>query len=790
MAITYTATPADINVKPGGVTSSNTATGTISWTPPTISGEYAIVSQTLTGYAQTADTSKVSETSVNGVNVTCTTDSSAAFSIDLGTASVISSVTASMTRSSRLNQPSVNFQSMTYTLVYEDGIFTVTYQDNDGTILSTQTIYRGFDATPPDDPYHYGYIFTGWSSDGKNIQASTTITAQFRAAELYTINFYDWDGTLLQSQQVYEREPITPPAEPNTKYGYSFKQWSDSLDMALYSADIYAVYDKVNYNIRTMKLKPTSYQNTDWTTDYPFEYAYDDDTSTAVKGLIKTGDACFIKYFWSPSAIDLQRYIFTDKLPGTGIKLCMQACCKNSTATGQGVLRVGLISNNRDLDHAWLWYYCDWKTYEYDLTYNEYLTTDQGVEFEGYSEHDLGTVAGLVGQGTYAYIFDLYLKINYVDAGEEIILSHIEETLHQEQMLHVEAYFYPLSDNLVWSVYEDSDIVKIYPSADGRTCDIVAEKTGECFVVVQSESNPSITNSIYLFINEAEVERRTAFRIGDKTINSSNLRFGNSFVPKVYLGDNLLVDNIYTVPYEKFVFNSLKEQVYIPLYTQLTAPTGYCVGLVCRNGNYIGLGLLDGGHEPGGIKSSDGDLSVDVGNATDATLTGKEQTPVYPGEKLIITYPTTTYSFGLVGYDANGDYKYTYFGDSIGWQNYDYQDDADIEGPQLNVTIPDDVYYIRWCYHKGNYSEEMDKLCYLRRYTVRDIDLEAWPPNATEGATMSATSSNTGIAKIENGMIRAQAPGQCTVTVTQGSLSATINVYVYDNSELFGSYDA
>ena len=60
----------------------------------------------------------------------------------------------------------------------------VIYKDFDGTILERQEVAIGADATPPQVPERSGYTFTGWDTPSNNIQDHVTITAQ------YTINGY------------------------------------------------------------------------------------------------------------------------------------------------------------------------------------------------------------------------------------------------------------------------------------------------------------------------------------------------------------------------------------------------------------------------------------------------------------------------------------------------------------------------------------------------------------------------------------------------------------------------
>ena len=55
----------------------------------------------------------------------------------------------------------------------------VTFKSYDGTILKTETVEHGGNATPPSDPIYPGYTFTGWSGSYNNITANTELTAQY-----------------------------------------------------------------------------------------------------------------------------------------------------------------------------------------------------------------------------------------------------------------------------------------------------------------------------------------------------------------------------------------------------------------------------------------------------------------------------------------------------------------------------------------------------------------------------------------------------------------------------------
>ena len=61
--------------------------------------------------------------------------------------------------------------------------YTVTFKDYDGSIIDTQTVKHGEDATAPEDPTREGYIFTGWDGNFTDVTSDLTITAQYELEE-------------------------------------------------------------------------------------------------------------------------------------------------------------------------------------------------------------------------------------------------------------------------------------------------------------------------------------------------------------------------------------------------------------------------------------------------------------------------------------------------------------------------------------------------------------------------------------------------------------------------------
>lgn len=119
--------------------------------------------------------------------------------------------------------------------------FTIAFEDWDGTSLgAAQTVYAGEDATPPADPTREGYTFTGWSGSYQNVQASATLTAQY-AINTYTVRFLDWNGSVLKTETVDHGSNATPPADP-TREGYRFTGWQGTYTGITADTDILATY--------------------------------------------------------------------------------------------------------------------------------------------------------------------------------------------------------------------------------------------------------------------------------------------------------------------------------------------------------------------------------------------------------------------------------------------------------------------------------------------------------------------------------------------------------------------
>ena len=143
--------------------------------------------------------------------------------------------------------PAGSTGDLTFTAGWALNTYTVTFIDFDGTVLGTDTVGYGGDAAAPADPEREGYNFTGWDTDFTNVTADLTVQALYEQIT-YTVTFIDFDGTVLGTDTVGYGGDATAPAEPERE-GYGFTGWDtdftnvtgDLTVQALYQINVYTV---------------------------------------------------------------------------------------------------------------------------------------------------------------------------------------------------------------------------------------------------------------------------------------------------------------------------------------------------------------------------------------------------------------------------------------------------------------------------------------------------------------------------------------------------------------------
>lgn len=134
----------------------------------------------------------------------------------------------------RVSEDEAQYSSW-FTAVYQPTTaatyYTVTFDVDGGSAVTSQSVRSGAKATEPAAPTKAGYEFDGWYTSNtyttefnfdSAISADTTVYAKF--VELFTVTFDTDGGSVVPSQTVADGSKATRPADP-TKEGYTFVNW-------------------------------------------------------------------------------------------------------------------------------------------------------------------------------------------------------------------------------------------------------------------------------------------------------------------------------------------------------------------------------------------------------------------------------------------------------------------------------------------------------------------------------------------------------------------------------------
>ena len=124
---------------------------------------------------------------------------------------------------------------------------TVEFVDYDGTVLSTQTVNDGSAATAPENPTREVYTFIGWDNDFSKITSDLTVTAIYEINS-YTVKFVDFDGTEIDTQTVSYGSAATAPEAP-AREGYKFAGWDKDFSKITSDLTVTAQYSEEDENL-------------------------------------------------------------------------------------------------------------------------------------------------------------------------------------------------------------------------------------------------------------------------------------------------------------------------------------------------------------------------------------------------------------------------------------------------------------------------------------------------------------------------------------------------------------
>ncbi len=129
----------------------------------------------------------------------------------------------------------------------DDSKFTVTFINDDDTVIKTVLVSPGGNAEPPVNPIKEGYNFIGWQPKITEIQEDTKTYARYEkidsADTKYVVRFIDFNDTVLYTQRVNAGEDAIEPKSP-VREGYKFNRWRPAITNITKDTDVYAEYEK------------------------------------------------------------------------------------------------------------------------------------------------------------------------------------------------------------------------------------------------------------------------------------------------------------------------------------------------------------------------------------------------------------------------------------------------------------------------------------------------------------------------------------------------------------------
>ena len=127
----------------------------------------------------------------------------------------------------------------TYTATFAINTYTITFKNDDGTTLKTQTVNYNVKPTPPSNPTkaataQYTYTFKGWDKTIVAATANATYTATYTSTvRSYTIRFLNGSTVLQTNTLQYGATPSYTGSNPTkastAQYSYTFNGWSPAI---------------------------------------------------------------------------------------------------------------------------------------------------------------------------------------------------------------------------------------------------------------------------------------------------------------------------------------------------------------------------------------------------------------------------------------------------------------------------------------------------------------------------------------------------------------------------------
>ncbi len=121
-------------------------------------------------------------------------------------------------------------------------VYTVTFVDINGNVLETQQIYKGLSAKAPTAPQMPDQVFSGWSVDITNIQGNITVSPVYGNMATYTVTFKDEQGNTIKTETVISGRSATAPTNLPVREDTIFDRWDKSFNNVTGDMTVTAIY--------------------------------------------------------------------------------------------------------------------------------------------------------------------------------------------------------------------------------------------------------------------------------------------------------------------------------------------------------------------------------------------------------------------------------------------------------------------------------------------------------------------------------------------------------------------
>ena len=189
----------------------------------------------------------------------------------------------------------------------EKRTYQVIFVDWENQFIEVRSFEHGDVLTPPENAEVEGHTFSGWDKvkEGKTVVTENMVVAAEYEKDTYTVKFYDYDGKVIETQEVEFGEAALPPEDVASNDGKQFAGWFNPEDYERVDSDI-AIYPSYYFE-ETADIPTANYENGVY--DEAIKVTLTSTDENAVIYYYINGDESAEKIYTGPITIDKSAYI-------------------------------------------------------------------------------------------------------------------------------------------------------------------------------------------------------------------------------------------------------------------------------------------------------------------------------------------------------------------------------------------------------------------------------------------------------------------------------------------------